>query len=158
MTDTVPPPTLPDNEAPAPPTTFGTELPRTTARVETPLDGFVNGAGEITNLVHGGIGGTVSIIRSRAGSYRASHWHRQDSHRLHVLEGEVRYYERAVGATEIEIEEVFGPDDTFDTPPGREHIMFFDAPTVMVSMSSRSRTHEEHEADVVRVPRESWNV
>jgi hypothetical protein len=142
---------------PAPPMTFGSG-PRETARVAIPDDGLTNGAGEIVNLVHGGIGGSVSVLWSHAGSFRASHYHKEDSHRLFVLEGEVRYYERAVGASKVELEEVFTGGDCFDTPPGREHIMLFVAPTIMISMSSRSRTHEEHEADVVRVPRESWDV
>ena len=154
--------TVPDHQLPtdpAPPMVFGGHRERRySAKVAIPEDGFSNEAGEILNLVHGGIGGSVSILWCRAGSFRASHWHRQDSHRLHVLEGEVRYYERAVGGKSFEFAETFGPGDTFDTPPNREHLLVFGAPTILISMSSRSRTHEEHEADVVRVPRESWGV
>lgn len=130
--------------------------PRLTARVAIPDDGLTNGAGEIVNLIHGGIGGTVSILWSRAGAHRASHWHREDDHYLYVLEGAVRYYERAVGSKRIELEEVFTAGEMFYTPPNREHLLVFEAPTIMVSASSKSRTHEEHESDVVRVPRESW--
>jgi len=142
---------------PAPPMPFGADPERKTARVELP-DGWDSGAGTITNIWHGGVTGSVGIIRSHAGAYRASHHHQRDGHLLHVLEGEVRYYERAIGATKVELEEVFGPDDTFVTPPGYEHLMIFTAPTVMVSLSSLPRTHDAHEADVVRVPRESWDV
>ncbi len=132
--------------------------PRLTARVAIPDDGLANGAGEIVNLIHGGIGGTLSVLWSRAGSYRASHHHREDDHYLYVLEGEVRYFERAVGSTVVELEETFVAGEMFYTPPDREHLLIFTAPTIMISASSRSRTHEEHEADVVRVPRESWGV
>jgi len=33
----------------------------------------------------------------------------------------------------------------------RPHAMYFPVDTVMVSMSDRTRTHEQHEADVVRM-------
>jgi uncharacterized RmlC-like cupin family protein len=141
------------------PLTRDTEpAPRLTARVAIPDDGLTNGAGEILNLLHGGLGGSVSILWSHAGAYRASHWHRQDAHTLYILEGELQYYERAVGSERIELEETFTAGDMFHTPSNREHLMIFSAPTIMISMSDRSRTPEEHEADVVRVPRESWDV
>lgn len=152
MTDDLP--TAPEHDVPtepAPPL-------RTTARVDLPDDGLVNGAGRIANIKHVGYPGAASILWCNAGAYRASHFHREDSHLLYVLEGEVRYLERSVGGTEAEIDETFGPEEAFDSPPMREHILIFSAPTILLSYADRPRTHEEHEADVVRVPRESWET
>jgi quercetin dioxygenase-like cupin family protein len=130
---------------------FENEAPRTSARVPLPDDGLQDDRGEIINLLHGGIGGTVSVIKSKAGARRASHLHAADDHYLWVRKGRLRYYERAPGETHIPVPEVFVAGDLFYTPPQREHILIFDEDTEMISMSSRSRTHEEHESDVRRV-------
>lgn len=105
----------------------------------------------ITNLKHGGITGTVSVLENLAGTSRARHWHREDRHWLYVARGEVDYYERPIGSTELPPCQTFFEGEMFHTPKQVEHAMFFQRDTLLVSMSDRSRTHEEHEADVVRV-------
>jgi len=70
---------------------------------------------------------------------------------LYVVSGEVHYYERAPGEETLPEKQVFKSGDMFFTPPQREHVMFFPVFTIMVSMSNRTRTHAEHEADLVRV-------
>ncbi len=113
--------------------------------------GWLSNAGTIDNLKHDGVPGTVSVLHSYAGQTRANHYHREDSHLLYVVSGEVWYYERAVGEMGKPAALIFRTGEQFFTPPMREHAMYFPQPTVMVSMSDRSRTHEEHERDVVRV-------
>lgn len=71
-----------------------------------------------------------------------------------MVSGEVRYYERAIGDRTTPPPRTFVSGQMFYTPPMREHAMIFDKDTVMVSISSRSRTHEEHESDVVRLAQE----
>ena len=114
-------------------------------------DGFVSDAGRIDNLKHHGLTGSVSVLYSRAGSTRASHYHKTDWHMLYVVEGEVHYYERAIGDTERPTVQIFTQGEMFYTPPMREHLLYFAADTVMVSLSNKTRSHEEHEKDVVRV-------
>ncbi|HEY3499512.1 MAG TPA: hypothetical protein VGK73_32705 [Polyangiaceae bacterium] len=154
--------TVPDHQLPtdpAPPMVFGGHRERRySAKVAIPEDGNQNEKGRIVNILHGGVSGSVGYLESNEGAFRASHYHLRDSHRLHVVSGWLRYYERAVGGEGFEFCEIFGPGDTFDTPPMREHLLLFDKPTLMLSVSTQPRTHEEHEADVVRVPRESWGV
>lgn len=124
---------------------------RSTAKVQLADDGFTSAAGHIYNLQHGGCTGTVSVLHSQPGTWRARHFHRQDSHKLFVVSGLVRYYERPIGSRHEPEPETFAPGEMFETPAMVEHAMYFPVDTVMVSISPKSRTHEEHEADVVRV-------
>lgn len=105
----------------------------------------------ITNLRHGGLPGTVSVLENLAGTSRARHYHREDCHWLYIVRGEVEYYERQIGSTETPAPQHFYEGEMFYTPPMVEHALFFPRDTILVSMSDRSRTHEEHEKDVVRV-------
>lgn len=120
-------------------------------KVELADDGWTSDAGEIVNLKHHGVPGTVSVLYTRPGKTRASHFHRRDTHVLFVISGEVHYYERAIGDETLPDPQVFKSGEMFFTPSGREHVLYFPVYTIMVSMSSRTRAHEEHEADVVRV-------
>jgi dTDP-4-dehydrorhamnose 3,5-epimerase-like enzyme len=105
----------------------------------------------ITNLRHGGLPGTVSVLECTAGTTRANHYHRQDSHWLFVVRGEVLYYERPIGSRDVPEPQHFFEGEMLYTPPMVEHALAFPRDTILVSMSDRSRTHEEHEADVVRL-------
>lgn len=111
---------------------------------------FINAAGSIQNLLEQPCGG-VSIIRSRAGSIRSQHYHREDSHFLYVLSGCMHYYERPVGSTEKPAPVIVKAGEMVFTPAMVEHATVFPEDTVLVSMSKRARTHEAHEEDLVRV-------
>lgn len=136
--------THPENTRPTDP------IPRF-AKVELADGGFTSPAGHIYNLKHGGCSGSVSVLLCNAGTTRGNHYHREDSHWLFVVSGKVDYYERAVGNTERPLPQSFGPGEMFYTPPMREHVSYFPVDTVLVSISDRTRTHEEHEKDLVRV-------
>jgi len=110
----------------------------------------VNDNGEIQNLLEKDCG-SVTLITSKDGAIRANHLHREDWHYAFVISGRVYYYERAIGSKEIPEPFVYGPGEMFFTPPMREHAMRFEGETKILTMSKRHRTHEEHEADVVRV-------
>lgn len=133
------------NTEPAPPPS----TPRP-ALCELPVDDHAKAAG-IVNIKHGGIGGTVSILKCQPDTVRARHLHREDSHWCFVLRGMVEYYERAPGSTEKPEPQLFHEGELFFTPPLREHAMYFPIYTELLSLSAKTRTHEEHEADVVRV-------
>jgi oxalate decarboxylase/phosphoglucose isomerase-like protein (cupin superfamily) len=117
-----------------------------------PLDDrFVNENGEILNVLFGKFQ-SVARLGSKRGAVRANHWHRTDDHYALVEYGRVLYFERAVGATEVPEPAAFGPGQMFYTPPGREHAMLFTEDTVIYTFAKNVRTHDEHEADLVRVP------
>lgn len=125
-----------------------TDLPKET-RVTLPTR-FVNGSGFIQNLVEHECGG-VALIESVAGSIRANHLHREDWHYLYVLSGRCHYFERPAGSTEKPEGIRVGPGQMIFTPPMVEHAVWFTEPTVVISISRFGRTHEQHEADVVRL-------
>jgi uncharacterized RmlC-like cupin family protein len=111
---------------------------------------YVNAAGSIQNLVERECGG-VALIRSKAGSKRSSHHHKTDWHYLYVQSGRMHYRERAVGSETV-LEFWVGPGQMVYTPPLVDHWTDFEEDTVMISVSRLSREHEQHEADLVRVP------
>ncbi len=112
---------------------------------------FVSEAGEIQNLVERPVGG-VSRIKCKAGSRRSKHWHKTDWHYLYVLSGEMKYWERPAGSSRAPTYTLLREGDMMFTPPNVEHFTEFDVETLLISMHSLSRTHESHEADLVRVP------
>lgn len=124
---------------------------------------FVNKSGWIQNLVEGGepFEG-VSLIHCLAGSRRSSHWHKRDSHYLYVVSGEMRYAERKNG-TDTLVKFTVKPGQMVWTGPRVEHWTFFPKETLLISISKLGRSHEAHEADVVRVDwiedgPDSWHV
>lgn len=122
---------------------------------------FENEAGWIQNLAEQPVGG-VAVLFCKAGSSRSHHWHRDDSHELYVVSGEMRYVERArvvltaagpIGPTR---RRVIRAGEMIRTGPNVEHSTYFPVDTILISLSARSRTHAEHEADVVRCAPLEW--
>jgi len=106
--------------------------------------------GWIQNLAEQPVGG-VSVIFSKAGSSRSHHWHREDSHELFVVSGEMLYLERPVGATWKPTRRIIHAGEMVFTGPGTEHSTYFPVDTVLISMSLRPRDKANHEADIVRL-------
>ena len=115
---------------------------------------FKNDAGTIQNIVElgaeEGFRG-VAIIDCVAGARRSSHWHKKDSHYLYVVHGEMLYTERRIGSGTV-VRFMVKPGEMVYTGPRIEHWTEFPVETRLLSVSKLSRSHEEHEADVVRVP------
>lgn len=116
-----------------------------------PLDDpFVNHNGVIQNLLLKPLT-SVAIITSVAGSMRANHYHKTDWHYAYVVSGKILYFERPVDSKEIPKPHIFEPGEMFFTPPMVEHVMVFPEETIFVTMARNVRSHESHEADLVRV-------
>lgn len=116
-----------------------------------PLDEpFVDERGSIQNLVLRPVGGTA-VIFSKAGTVRSNHYHKTDWHYIYVASGRVLYYERDAGSDAMPEPRRYGPGDMFFTPPMREHCVAFLDDSVIFTMSRNPRSHEGHEADLVRV-------
>lgn len=113
-------------------------------------EAFVNHNGSIQNLVLKPMQ-SVGALHSVKGAVRANHYHKTDWHYAYVAFGRVAYYERAIGATEVPEPIVYGPGQVFFTPPLREHTMVFLEESLIITMAKNVRSHEEHEADLVRV-------
>jgi len=112
---------------------------------------FENDNGSILNLAFGDFGG-VAIINSTPKSIRSNHYHKTDYHFLAVMVGYVLYYWRPAGSKEEPKMAVYHAGDMFFTPPMVEHAVYSPNGSEIVSMSKLSRRHENHEADLVRVP------
>lgn len=141
----------PTNEIPTDPAPAFVPDPSRPALVMLADEGFESEAGFIDNLRHHGVTGTVSVLEGRVGTHRARHFHKEDEHWLYVALGCVQYYERPIGSTEAPEPQHFYEREMFYTPPMVEHELRFPVYTLLVSISSRTRTHDEHESDVVRV-------
>jgi quercetin dioxygenase-like cupin family protein len=116
-----------------------------------PLDPpFVNASGFIQNLVLKPVS-SVASIGSIKGSVRSNHYHRTDFHYIYVASGSLAYVERPVGSLEIPTPVIFRKGDMFFTPPMKEHATVFLEDTIIITMAKNVRSHEEHEADLVRV-------
>lgn len=118
--------------------------------IEKPPLSFSDERGFIKNLLNRPCGG-VQFIFSRAGAKRSSHWHREDGHVLYVIEGMMEYWERPVGSKEPPKRILLMQGEQIYTGPNVEHWTRFAVDTQLISMSDRARTHDEHEADLVRV-------
>lgn len=113
-----------------------------------PGDAFASPGGTIQNL---GVCGYVSHIETGGGQRRSSHWHRTDHHWLYVDYGCMEYYWRPVGSTKRPRMVLVRQGQMVFTPPNVEHWTYFREFTKMISVSKLNRTHEQHEADLVRV-------
>lgn len=115
-----------------------------------PLDDpFIDDRGSIQNLLNTSLNG-AAIIKSKKGSIRSNHWHKEDWHYLYVLSGSMIYYERPVNGVSEKAPLVVGPGDMIFTPPNMVHKTVFLEDSVLLSFSKRNRDHDSHEEDVVR--------
>jgi oxalate decarboxylase/phosphoglucose isomerase-like protein (cupin superfamily) len=116
---------------------------------------FTDERGSIQNLLTEPCGG-VSIIHTKAGSYRSDHWHREDGHWLYVLSGLMHYSETPVvseaspGSVDYPPYFAVAQGEMIFTGSRVWHKTWFPVDTVLISMSLRPRDHLSHESDVVR--------
>jgi len=116
-----------------------------------PLDPpFVNHNGSIQNLVLKPMT-SMSALDSVKGAVRANHYHKTDWHYTYVASGSVAYLVRPIGSSEVPEPIVFRKGEMFFTPPMVEHAMVFLSESVIITAARNVRSHDSHEADVVRV-------
>lgn len=111
---------------------------------------FVNDAGIIQNLMLHPIT-SVAIIISNSDTIRANHYHMSDWHYSYIVSGRIVYFEREVGNQIIPKPLTYTSGQMFFTPPMMEHAMYFPCQTTFVTLAKNVRSHENHEADLVRV-------
>lgn len=96
--------------------------------------------------------GSVVVINTVPFVQRANHYHKDDYHYCYVVEGKITYYERKVGDNDLPKKHLYGKGDFFYTPSMMEHCMYFDEPTIFIALGGKTRTREEYEQDLVRLP------
>jgi quercetin dioxygenase-like cupin family protein len=114
-------------------------------------DSFIDNRGEIVNLLLTSIT-SVARITSKAGTVRANHFHKTDWHYAYVESGEILYFERPIGDSQVPAPHIYSPGEMFFTRPNVEHAMLFSKDTVFFTFAKNERSHDTHEADLVRVP------
>jgi len=116
-----------------------------------PLDSpFSDDRGDIQNLVLKPMT-SVAVITSKKGSVRANHYHKSDWHYAHIISGRILYFEREIGSNVVSDPQEFVAGQMFFTPPMVEHSMLFAEDTTFITMAKNVRSHDSHEADLVRV-------
>ena len=80
------------------------------------------------------------------------HSHKTDGHYLFVRKGEMRYWERPVGSTAAPEYRLIREGEMVFTGPGLDHWSEFPIGAELFCLSWHARSHEAHEADLVRVP------
>jgi len=121
-----------------------------TPEVELP-SGIHEERGLIQVLIHEHKGSVV-VIDTVPKVQRANHYHKDDYHYAYIVKGSIVYYERPVGSRLIPTKYKFKAGQMFYTGPMIEHSMYFDEPTVFIAMGGKTRTREEYEEDLVRLP------
>lgn len=101
---------------------------------------------------------STSIISSEQNTFRASHWHKKDSHYCLVLAGEIWYYERELGSLETPVKTVISAGELFYTAPEIEHEMFFPTGCTFLCLSTLPRTHESYLTDTKRLPKKLKDI
>ena len=103
---------------------------------------------------------SVLRITSKAGTVRANHYHKYDSHLCYLESGKIRYVERDVlkvtedpEKTELgeEREYVIEPGQLFYTSPMIAHAMQFLEDSVFYALTPRSGDQKDYENDIMRV-------
>ena len=102
-----------------------------------------------------GEGSFQSILRitSKAGTVRANHYHKHDSHLCYLVRGKIEYVYRDADDAQAELQRVIiEPGQLFYTPPMVAHAMKFLEDSEFYAFSTEPRaTKDAYEDDIVRV-------
>ena len=112
---------------------------------------FVDARGAITKILDKGEEIlSVLLITSRAGSVRANHYHKNDTHYSYLLSGKMEWVEQPRDGGEKE-RTVLEPGDMVYTPSLTMHAARALEDSVFLAFSTSRRGQEEYESDTVRV-------
>jgi quercetin dioxygenase-like cupin family protein len=111
---------------------------------------FIDQRGEIQTLVDGGIN-SVQIITSKAGTVRANHYHKTDSHHMYVIKGTMKYFHRPAGDTSEPSWIYVKEGQMVFSPPMVEHAVEFIEDSVFLNITGKPRDQGSYEDDLVRV-------
>ena len=110
---------------------------------------FKNENGEIYNLAHGKFS-TLTLIDSLPNTIRANHYHKTDWHISYVISGSIKYFWKKLDESTLH-SELYYKGDSFFSPPMVPHAMYFPEKTTFITVSRNTRSHENHESDLVRI-------
>lgn len=90
------------------------------------------------------------LISSKKGAIRANHYHKTDTHLMHIISGKARYVETGRdGAYGFTVDRIVGPGDQIVTIPDVPHAMEFLEDSLMLVLSINKREPERYLQEIV---------
>ena len=126
------------------------EQPEEIQVVLTPRASFIDGRGEIKNLIDIPFT-SAAVVTSVKGAVRGNHYHKTDYHYCWLQRGRMIYLHRPMGSASPPQRWVITAGQLFYTPPMYEHAMHFTEESVMLVFAKNNREMAHYEADTVRV-------
>ena len=111
---------------------------------------YVDARGAIAKILDDVDIKSVLLISSVAGSIRANHYHKKDSHYTYVLSGRIEWTEKPVEGEEPRTVVLERGDMVF-TSPMTIHAARFLEDTKFLAFATEARSQDDYEADTVRV-------
>lgn len=115
---------------------------------------FIDERGYITRLVNDDKAKfrAVLYITSKAGTQRANHYHKKDSHYVYCVSGKFRYSEKDMTKPNSPVESIIvKPGDLVLSKPMIAHAMEFLEDTVFLAITTEVRQQDLYEEDLVRI-------
>ncbi|MFH1407538.1 MAG: hypothetical protein ABIG91_00670 [Patescibacteria group bacterium] len=115
---------------------------------------FVDTRGKITRLIDQDKFPIRAVLRitSKAGSIRANHYHKKDSHYIYIESGKCEYSEKPADKPDAPIETaIMKPGDLVLSKPKMVHAVRFLTDTVFYTFTTEKRQQDSYEKDIVRI-------
>ncbi|MCI0604081.1 cupin domain-containing protein [bacterium] len=95
---------------------------------------------------------SVLLITSKAGSIRANHYHKKDTHYVYLLSGKMVYTEKDMNSMNSKKRSyIIHPGDLVLSPPMMAHAMHFLEDTLFLAFTTERREQGSYEKDTVRI-------
>lgn len=94
---------------------------------------------------------SASLIVSKANTWRANHYHKNDWHFIYVLKGSFEYYFRKTNSEEKIKKKIIKKGELLFTGPVVDHAMFYTEETEIIVLSKNPRDQKTYEEDTVRI-------
>ena len=94
---------------------------------------------------------SASLIVSKANTWRANHYHKNDWHFIYVLKGSFEYYFKKTNSDEKIKKKIVKKGELLFTGPVVDHAMFYTEETKIIVLSKNPRDQKTYEEDTVRI-------
>ena len=94
---------------------------------------------------------SASLIVSKANTWRANHYHKNDWHFIYVLKGSFEYYFKKTNSDEKIKKKIVKKGELLFTGPVVDHAMFYTEETEIIVLSKNPRDQKTYEKDTVRI-------
>ena len=94
---------------------------------------------------------SASLIVSKANTWRANHYHKNDWHFIYVLKGSFEYYFKKTNSDEKIKKKIVKKGELLFTGPVLDNAMFYIEETEIIVLSKNPRDQKTYEEDTVRI-------